>query len=679
MKRVLFTAFVITLCFCDGSMASAQNSSSLKVLEGKTGNLQNFWMLKRLGVQFDHRRAEVQNASKSVEKLLARRDNMRKWFVERVGELPPKSPLNPVYGKKIDMGSYVIEPVHFESQPNHHITGLFYTPISGKPPYPAVYIPCGHSFDGKASGTYQSAARLFAMNGFVVLQGDPICQGERHQHLDKDGKPFLAGGGTLAHELLGQSLLLTGSNSLIRELTDNIRCIDFLEQHPAVDKEKIAVAGNSGGGTQTTYLAAYDRRIKVAVPSCYIATTEKKFNTIGSQDGCQQLWGEGKAGIEEQDFLFMAAPVPILVLSAKQDFFNIDGAVSAYNELKGLYSVLGSADQIGQVINDSPHGWHKPMREAAVQWCKRWLMNDPSPVIEPDDIGKLDNITASPTGQVLTSFPNEKSVTDISIERMGKARLTRSAFQKANTPAQITTVIKSLCGFEEPAKVTRSEKRGVIQGNGYVVEKLLLERDTKSKFSLPALLIIPDKAKAKSPGVIIISENGKDSVLTPDCQIMKELAKGNVVLAIDLSNTGELKHSGRIHYDNNEFWMGKLALYEGKTLMTYRAEEVIMAKRFLKNHPKVNKNSISIHSTGLTGPSALHAAFIDQGFREITVTESIISWEDVASADYSKNQLANIVPGVLNYYDLPDLIRWTSGTKIEIDSPVDALGKLKKN
>ena len=187
MKRILFTAFVTTLCFCNSSITSAQNTNILKVFEGTTGNLQNSWMLKRLTVQFDHRRAEVQYASQSVEKLLARRDNLRKWFVDRVGELPPKSPLNPVFGKKIDMGSYIIEPVYFESQPNHHITGLFYTPSSGKPPYPAVYIPCGHSFDGKASETYQSAARLFAMNGFVVLQGDPICQGERQQHLDKAG------------------------------------------------------------------------------------------------------------------------------------------------------------------------------------------------------------------------------------------------------------------------------------------------------------------------------------------------------------------------------------------------------------------------------------------------------------------------------------------------------------
>jgi hypothetical protein len=121
-----------------------------------------------------------------------------------------------------------------------------------------------------------------------------------------------------------------------------------------------------------------------------------------------------------------------------------------------------------------------------------------------------------------------------------------------------------------------------------------------------------------------------------------------------------------------------LPLYEGKTLMTYRAEELIMAKRYLQSHPKVNKNEISIYSTGLTGPAVLHAAYFDQGFRQVTVRGSINTWEDVASASLSKDQVANIVPNVLNYYDLLDLVKWTPKTKIEIISPVDATGQLKK-
>ena len=92
------------------------------------------------------------------------------------------------------MDSYTVEAVIFESQPNHHVIGLFYLLKTGKAPFPAVYIPCGHSRIGKAMEAYQKAARLFVINGFAVLQADPICQGERYQLLDKNEKPNTRGG-----------------------------------------------------------------------------------------------------------------------------------------------------------------------------------------------------------------------------------------------------------------------------------------------------------------------------------------------------------------------------------------------------------------------------------------------------------------------------------------------------
>lgn len=671
VSRILILSVILVLINNSGY---AQNRNDLKVLLDNDGSVQNRWMLKRLSVQFDHRRNEVEIASQSAEKLLARRDSMRKWFIDKVGELPPKVPLNPVFGQKMNRRSYTIQPVSFESQSKHHVTALLYTPVSGKPPYPAVYIPCGHSAEGKNSMSYRSAATLFAMNGFVVLQADPIWQGERQQYLDEAGEPLSRTSGTLEHELVGQSLLLTGSNTLISELIDNIRCIDFLEQQTSVDKEKIAVAGNSGGGTQATYLSAYDRRIEVVVPSCYIATTEKKFNTIGSQDGCQQLWGEGKAGIEEQDFLFMAAPIPILISSAKEDYFSIDGAVVAFEELKELYTVLGYPERIDQAVSDSSHGWSLSLREAAVRWCKEWFMDDTSFVSENGKIKREEPVLATATGQVLTAFAEEKSVTDISIGRMENARIARSEFQKKNKPEQILTTIKELCGFEGPGNRISAEIKQSIRGKGYSIEKLLIVRDKEMPFYLPALLFVPDNIEGESPAVIIVGEQGKDTLLTADCQIMKEINKGNIVLAVDVSNTGELKYKRNAKYNNDDFWVGKLALYEGKTLMTYRAEELIMAKRFLQNNPKVDKHNISIYSTGFTGPAALHAAFFEQNFRKVTIQGAINTWEEVASFPYSENQLGNIVPNALNYYDLPDLVRWTPETKIEIIDPVDAVG-----
>jgi dienelactone hydrolase len=678
LKRLMLKVAVACVCFIGPFVhSSAQNDDWGKVLKGKTDTLQNAYLLSKVNARFDKRREEVKKASASKATLLARRDEMRKWYAAKVGLLS-KTSLNPVFLDKIDRKTYTVQKVAFESKPHHHVTGLFYLPKSGKAPYPGVYIPCGHAKEAKAYADYQKVARLFALNGFAVLQADPICQGERFQYLDKDGKPVTSEG-TYMHEQLNHALLLTGKNTLIEELEDNVRCLDFLEQQPQVDKTKLAVAGHSGGGTQTTYLAAFDRRIKAATPVCYIATSEYKLNTIGSQDGCQQLWGEGKAGIEEQDFLFMAVPTPIRILAAEQDFFSIIGAQNAYDDLKKMYSVLNIPEKADLVSCPGEHGWHKPLREASVQWMRQWLLNDPSPVVEPDSIGyfsDLNMVNVCPTGQVMTSFAGEKSVTDLNRDRVKHCAKKREEFLKKHSSSEVIKKIKQITGFEEPDKNIRIETVGSVSIDGAQVQKILIGRDSKTTFWLPALLYVPDTKKEKYPATIVISQDGKTD---PAIRLIiaDELKKGKVVLAVDICNTGELMDKRRVDSNNREFWISKLPLFEGKTLLTYRAEDILLAAWYLKKLPLVDAKDLSLISVGYTGPAALHVLAFDPVFREVKIIGAIRTWEDVANACHSKDQSANVVPDALNYYDLPDLVKLAPQTKIEFVSVADAEGKLK--
>ena len=100
------------------------------------------------------------------------------------------------------------------------MTALFYLP-GGKPPFPGVLVPCGHSDNGKAMEAYQRACILLAKNGFAVLCYDPIDQGERFQLLDARGKP--AARGTVAHCLAGVGSILLGRNTATYRIWDGIR------------------------------------------------------------------------------------------------------------------------------------------------------------------------------------------------------------------------------------------------------------------------------------------------------------------------------------------------------------------------------------------------------------------------------------------------------------------------
>ena len=80
-------------------------------------------------------------------------------------------------------------------------------------------------------------------------------------------------------------------------------------------------------------------------------------------------------------------------------------------------------------------------------------------------------------------------------------------------------------------------------------------------------------------------------------------------------------------------------------------------------------------ATGPAGLAVLHAAALDeQGLIcRVVLDQCLISWADVVRRGVCRDQLASVVPGVLRYYDLPDLVARLDPLPVEIRSPVDAL------
>jgi hypothetical protein len=53
----------------------------------------------------------------------------------------------------------------------------------------------------------------------------------------------------------------------------------------------------------------------------------------------------------------------------------------------------------------------------------------------------------------------------------------------------------------------------------------------------------------------------------------------------------------------------------------------------------------------------------------------LLSWFDVVERGLSRDQMGNVVPGVLQSYDLPDLAARLAPVPLRIESPVDAMGE----
>jgi len=196
------------------------------------------------------------------------------------------------------------------------------------------------------------------------------------------------------------------------------------------------------------------------------------------------------------------------------------------------------------------------------------------------------------------------------------------------------------------------------------IEKHLIRRDRG--FFLPAYIIKSDKVrKRNSPAIILSGCYGKVHELESNKElVLKKLREGYSVMVIDVTNTGELRTPEDGRTMSYEFAIAKMAIYAGKTLLGYRAEDLIIARNYLKSVIKTGR--IELVASGQVGPCAVHAAFIDGGFSRLYLKDSPGSWENLVNKHFTPDNIGIIVPRVLNYYDIPDMLNMMKKTSIEI-------------
>ncbi len=645
-------------------MTGAAVADDFTVLDGKSDSLLYNDLMKQVNGQYQTRREILKMELESPEKILQRQKRLRNNFREMIGPLPTRTPLNGRTVGTIDCDGYRIEKVIYESRPGHHVTANLYVPTQGKPPFPGVLVPCGHSDNGKAAEAYQSVSILLAKNGLVALIFDPIGQGERLQLLDAPRH------GTTTHTLLGIGAMLVGVNTGNYRLWDCIRSLDYLAGRPEVDPKRLGCTGNSGGGTMTTWLMAADDRIGVAAPSCFVSSLERVLAALPPPDG-EQLWPRlGANGIEHTDFITMRAPKPTRILAAERDFFPFDGTQQAYQEAAEVYEVLGHPEHVDLFSYNDAHGFSQPRRQAAVQWMRRWFLDDPGEIVERENTLQQDaDLQVTRTGQVVRDHIDEVTVQSINLQRAQTLAVSRKAFWAANDMKTCLAEVRRLIGFRSNLAKATVTTKAVVQREGYRIEKLVIRR--KDEFPVPALLFVPDKRLAKLPATLYVDGRGKAVDARPGGPIESLVQQERIVLSIDVRGYGETtdnpeKSPSKFH--NVEHRTAALAIHIGRPLVGQRVEDVVAALNILAARDDVDSGQIELVGVDRAGPVALHAAALDARFAGVIVRSEIHSWIDnVVGRPLQPNLFGHVVPGALEKYDLPDLKRVIAPRSVRIE------------
>lgn len=294
-----------------------------------------------------------------------KRANLIRQGIRNGMGLPAKpnfASLKPIRHSVKQMNGYTVENVAFESLPGFYVTGNLYRPtgVTGK----TAGILCTHGHLGTMDSRFreyvQQRCATLARMGAVVFVFDMLGYSDSKQCDHK----------------IPEALKLQTLNSL--------RAVDFLLSLPDVDPDRVAVTGESGGGTQSFLLTALEPRIKVSVP--VVMVSAHFFGGCVCESG-MPIHKRPSHQTSNTEIAALAAPRPMLLVSDGKDWTKNTPNVE-YPYIKNIYSYYNASDRIENVhLPTEGHDYGPSKRDAAYRFLAKQLKLDINRVLKD---GKID-------------------------------------------------------------------------------------------------------------------------------------------------------------------------------------------------------------------------------------------------------------------------------------------------
>lgn len=637
------------------------------------------WLVDRVReseAQGNARRAALKTKADAESYVKSVQDRIRDAF----GPEPERTPLNAKITGVLERETYRIEKVLFESRPGMLVAANLYLPKGRKFPLPAVVGSCGHSANGKAGDTYQSFAQGLAKQGYIVLIYDPIGQGERLQYTDADFKPR-RGIGTAEHLYAGNQQFLVGEFFGMWRAWDGIRALDYLLTREEVDPRHVGITGNSGGGTLTTWLCGLERRWTMGAPGCFVTTFRRNAENELPADTEQCPPRVLALGLDHSDFLAAMAPKPVIILAKEKDYFDVRGAMEAFERLKQLYTLLGAPDNIALQIGPTEHGYSIENREAMYRFFNRVTGISDAAKEPPLTIEKDPDLWCAPRGQVASL--GSKTVFDFTQARAQELKEKRGA---VNGLALISAVRETLRLPERPAaapdyrilRVLKPRQYPLASATCYAVETepgihaVVTRLSDKPHYSRP-----PEEPRR---AVLYVSHHSADVELRTEPFVKELIPQGAAFYACDVRGIGESRPD-TCGSDTFLSAYGSDFFYAAHSLMLdrpYAGQRTLDVLRVIDWLVSVGHREVHLAAKGWGTLPAIFAAVLNPAVTHVTLQQPLESFQRVATEEGYNWPLSSFVPGVLQAFDLDDCYRMLKVSKslrmLDVQGPLAKFG-----
>jgi dienelactone hydrolase len=277
---------------------------------------------------------------------------------------------------------YVRQRVEIQTEPGVIMPMYVLIPSDVAGPYPVVLAPHGHCSGGKLAiagcrevpGIAESIDQYnydygvqFVRAGFITFCPDGRGSGERREQAEKD-RPMNSSCQWLNNMALPLGQTVTGMLTW-----DMHRLIDYVQTREDCIPNRIGCAGFSGGGLQTLWAAALDKRIKCAVISGYLYGHKEALLDMYTNCSCNYVPHLCEY-VDMGDIAALIAPRPLLVETGTKDPLNgASGVANVRSQVRTTRKAYRLLDAGRMLKHDVFEGGHRWNGLNAIPWMKRHL------------------------------------------------------------------------------------------------------------------------------------------------------------------------------------------------------------------------------------------------------------------------------------------------------------------
>ena len=257
-----------------------------------------------------------------------------------------------------------IERIVFTAEPSSDATAYLCLPNNAEPPYTWFVCLQGHStgmhnsiavdIDDETTPIAVEGDRDFGLGcmkrGIAALCLEQRSFGYRRENLQEEVSPHMC------HDAVCQALKL-GTTLLAERVFDVDRALDYLWTRDDVDRKRVGVLGNSGGGTTCMFSAILLPRITHAMPSCFFCSFRDSIMSIYH---CADNYVPGLLQYAEMgDLLGLFAPKPVVVVAGKEDpIFPVKATRRQFRRLQEIYAAHDAESNCKLVVGPEGHRFY---------------------------------------------------------------------------------------------------------------------------------------------------------------------------------------------------------------------------------------------------------------------------------------------------------------------------------